>query len=121
MHLGQWTHTNRNVRSFTINFCSQPLAVRVEIQVHVVRKIVKTGREVGTHGRAHARFAQATGSAGSPPINPIHPRLHLPVAVLQSGMGWEDRTPDEWLKIGVIALVVVGAAAIALIAWGLLR
>ena len=62
------------------------------------------------------------------PDQPGHPRSTRStrvsisaVAVLQSGMRWRDRTPDEWLKIGVIALVVVGAAAIALIAWGLLR
>jgi hypothetical protein len=29
----------------------------------------------------------------------------------------QDRTPDEWLKIVFVALVVVGAAAIAIIAW----
>ena len=58
---------------------------------------------------------------------PFHPHLPLdprtrrgPPCVLESAE-WDlgVRTPDEWLKIAVIALVVV--AAIALITWGLLR
>jgi hypothetical protein len=36
-------------------------------------------------------------------------------------MRWEDRTPDEWLKLGFIASVIVGAAAIAVITWVLRR
>jgi hypothetical protein len=36
-------------------------------------------------------------------------------------MRWEDRTPDDWLKLGFIALVIVGVAAIAVITCVLLR
>jgi hypothetical protein len=36
-------------------------------------------------------------------------------------MRLQDLTPDDWLRIGFIALVVVGGIALAIILWAGLR
>jgi len=36
-------------------------------------------------------------------------------------MRWQDLTPDEWLRLGFIALVVVGGVASGIIIWAALR
>jgi hypothetical protein len=37
------------------------------------------------------------------------------------GNALADLTPDEWLRLGLIALVVVGGVALGIIPWVVLR